>query len=102
LADLKTEYTSMETAARHLRNAIAHLPGAVADFNRASGSLDAFGHLPEAGKAKHTVQESMKQLGGFADDLHTEWSSEAAALTTIADVLRRVDEALARQTRRKG
>lgn len=97
MTDLKTEYASMEEAARHIRNAIAHLPGAVADFRRASGSLDAFGHLPEAGKAKHMVAESMKQLGQFADDLHSEWGSEATALTAIADVLRRVDEALARQ-----
>jgi glutamine synthetase type III len=97
VTDLKTEYASMEAAARHIRNATAHLPGAVADFHRASGSLDAFGHLPEAASAKHTVGESMKQLGQFADDLHTEWNDEATALTTIADVLHRVDQALARQ-----
>ncbi len=35
MTDLKTEYASMEEAARHIRNAIAHLQGAVADFLRA-------------------------------------------------------------------
>lgn len=97
MADLKTEYASMEAAARDIRAAISHLPGAVADFRRASGSMEAFGHLPEVGKAKHTVEESMRQLGQFADDLHTEWNSEATALTGIADVFRRIDDALARQ-----
>lgn len=102
MADLKTEYASMEAVARHMRAAVSHLPGVVADFHRASGSLEAFGHLPEAGKAKHMVQESMQQLGQFADDLHTEWDAEATALTGIADVLRKVDDALARQTPGKG
>jgi hypothetical protein len=59
--------------------------------------MGAFGHLPEAGKAKHTVEESMHQLAQFADDLYAEWNSEASALTAIADVLRRIDQALARQ-----
>ncbi|AEW94833.1 MULTISPECIES: hypothetical protein [Streptomycetaceae] len=102
MADLRNEYASMGSAARSLRAAVAHLPGAVADFRTGMGKLDAFGHLPEAGKAKHTVEQSMRQLAQFADGLHTEWGDEATALTTIADVLRRVDELLAGEARGRG
>ncbi|PWI45933.1 hypothetical protein [Streptomyces sp. ICBB 8177] len=97
MADLRTEYASMETAARHIKNGTSHLPAAVTAFQRASGSLEAFGHLPEAGKAKRTVGEAMKQLTQIADGLHTEWGDESTALGAIADVLRRIDAALARQ-----
>jgi prefoldin subunit 5 len=97
MADLKTEYASMDAAARHLRAAVAHLPGAISQFQSAISSVNGFGHLPEAAKAKHTVEESMDQLAQFADDLHNEWTAEATALTAIADVLRTVDELLAHQ-----
>ncbi len=102
MTDLKAEYASMESAARHLRTAIGHIPGAIAAFQHGSNSVDAFGHLPEASKAKHTVQDAMKQLAQFADDLHTEWESEAKGLTTVADVLRKVDALLAREARIQG
>jgi hypothetical protein len=99
---LKTEYVSMDTAARHLRTAVSSLPEAISRFQHATSAISAFGHLPEASKAKHTVSEAMKQLAQFGEDLHTEWTSEATALTTVADVLRRVDEALARKADGKG
>ena len=102
MADLKAEYASMESAARHLRAAIGHLPGAIVAFQHGSRSVDAFGHLPESAKAKHTVEDAMRQLGQFAGDLHTEWESEADGLVKIADVLRRVDALLAREARNKG
>ena len=102
MAGLEAEYASIESAAGHLRTAISHLPGAVAAFRHGGGSVDAFGHLPESAKAKHTVQAAVRQLAEFADDLHTEWESEAKGLTTIADVLRKVDAALAREAGAKG
>jgi hypothetical protein len=85
----------MDAAARHLRTAVHPLPEAIAHFRHAASGVSAFGHLPEAAKAKHTVTEAMKQLAQFGEDLHAEWGSEGKALTTIADVLRKVDQALA-------
>ena len=95
MTDLKTEYGSMDSAARHLRTAIGHLPEAVARFRHATASVDAFGHLPEAARAKHTVTEAMTRLAESGEDLHAEWGAEARALTLVADVLRQVDRALA-------
>lgn len=99
MADLKAEYASMDAAARHLRAAVSDLPAAIARFEQATGLAEGFGNLPEAVRAKHTVEESMGQLGRFADDLHAEWLSEASALTAIAGVLHRVDDLLAREAK---
>jgi len=102
MTDLRNEYVSMDTAARRLRAACEPLPAATHRFRNAAGSLSAFGHLPEAARAKHTLAEAMKQLAQLGDALHGEWTAEAKALTTIADVLRRTDTALAREAHRKG
>lgn len=102
MTDLKTEYGSMETAARHLRAAVRPLPEAVTAFRHAMTSVTAFGRLPEAAKAKHTVSKAMTELAEFGEDLHTEWGAEATALATIADVLRRIDAALARRAHGSG
>ena len=97
MSDLKAEYGSMNSAARSVRSGVVHVPDAVTRFRQARGQLDAFGHLPESAKVKHTVDAAMKQLADFGESLHAEWIAEAGALTGIADVLRRVDDLLAQR-----
>lgn len=97
MSDLKAEYGSMNSAARSVRTGVVHVPNAVTRFRQVRGHLDAFGHLPESEKVKHTVDGAMKQLADFGESLHAEWISEAGALTGIANVLRRVDHLLAQQ-----
>ena len=86
MTDLKTEYDSMDTAARHLRTATSHLqqvgnPFPPCDGIRRCLRTSAGGCEGEA----HRVG-GHEAIGGARRGLDTEWGAEAKALTTVAEI----------------